>query len=174
MSRQLIIVVLVAACGAIGGCAMCCATHDYEYSAYGGHPHRVDRVCGRVGSIRDKAAARHDFHAGYRQGDIIDEAHAMDDLTDDLENFHDYIAHPVGDLDDKDDAVAYLYAKIYGLYGGVELAHGDVDDSPGTIRYANCDQEDVPDGRENLEPDGTMSEPADGFGKQHDARCNCQ
>jgi len=55
VSRQSIVGVLVASCVAISGCAMCCETHDYEYAGYGGCPDRVDRVCGRVGSITGRA-----------------------------------------------------------------------------------------------------------------------
>lgn len=50
MARKLRSLLLMGMVAFSGGCTLCCAPFDYEYSAYGGRWERGDRCNGRVGS----------------------------------------------------------------------------------------------------------------------------
>lgn len=55
MRDHLLVYMMAALLAVSSGCAMCASSDDCTYSAYGGRWQRVDRCCGRVGSVLDAA-----------------------------------------------------------------------------------------------------------------------
>jgi len=72
MMRGLLLLMLSGWVAASMGCAMCCAPHDEDYSAFGGIHERQDRRYGRVGSVFAPADGSAPIQGAAMQGEIIE------------------------------------------------------------------------------------------------------